>query len=104
MKTFKNIRLTEYSPGAGWACKIPPQDLTQVLSKLNILNNNQSESGFENFDDCAVYKISDSQSIIQTVDFLMVKICKESSFQIQIFHLQVLSKLILTKVSWWIQF
>jgi len=38
------------------------------LSKLNLLNN-QNQSGFENFDDCAIYKINDKQSIIQTVDF-----------------------------------
>jgi selenide,water dikinase len=42
--------------------------LTQVLSKLNFANKN-NQSGFENFDDCAIYKINDSQSIIQTVDF-----------------------------------
>ena len=39
------------------------------MSKLNVLNNNKIESGFENFDDCAIYKINDQQSIIQTVDF-----------------------------------
>tara|TARA_Y100000590_G_scaffold465862_1_gene639426 strand:+ start:82 stop:1038 length:957 start_codon:yes stop_codon:yes gene_type:complete len=38
------------------------------LSKLNF-NNNHLESGFENFDDCAIYPINDKQSIIQTVDF-----------------------------------
>ena len=42
--------------------------MTQVLSKLNFANKN-NQSGFENFDDCGIYKISDTQSIIQTVDF-----------------------------------
>ena len=68
MNNKSNFNLTQYSSGAGWACKIPPKDLTQVLSKLNLLNN-QNQSGFENFDDCAIYKINDRQSIIQTVDF-----------------------------------
>ena len=39
------------------------------MSKLNINNKNNEESGFENFDDCAIYKLNDKQSIIQTVDF-----------------------------------
>ena len=39
------------------------------MGKLNILNNDNIESGFENFDDCAIYRINDQQSIIQTVDF-----------------------------------
>jgi len=31
--------------------------------------NKQYESGFDNFDDCAIYKINEKQSIIQSVDF-----------------------------------
>ena len=68
MKNKKNIKLTEYSPGAGWACKISSKDLTQVLSKLNI-NSQKGTIGFENFDDCGIYQINEKQSIIQTVDF-----------------------------------
>ena len=68
MKTFKNIRLAEYSPGAGWACKISSEDLTQVLSKLKI-NTFKDTKGYENFDDCGIYKLNNKQSIIQTVDF-----------------------------------
>ena len=68
MENDKNIKLSQYSSGAGWACKISAKDLTQVLSKLNNSRNNNS-SGFEQFDDCAIYPIDDKQSIIQTVDF-----------------------------------
>ena len=68
MKTFKNIQLTKYSPGAGWACKISSEDLTQVLSKLKI-NTFKNTKGYENFDDCGIYKLNNKQSIIQTVDF-----------------------------------
>ena len=35
MENDKNIKLSQYSSGAGWACKISAKDLTQVLSKLN---------------------------------------------------------------------
>ena len=64
-----NVKLTHYSKGAGWACKIGAKELTQVLSKLNLITNNDIESGFNDFDDCAIYKINEQQSIIQTVDF-----------------------------------
>ena len=38
------------------------------MSKLNSFNNKKT-SGFEDFDDCAIYELNDSQSIIQSVDF-----------------------------------
>lgn len=69
MKNTKIVKLTEYSPGAGWACKLSASDLAQVLSKLKTFNNNDKSIGFETFDDCSIYQINDKQSIIQTVDF-----------------------------------
>ena len=69
MDKTPKIKLTQYSSGAGWACKIGAKELTQVLSKLNIFPDKKNQSGFENFDDCAIYKLNDKQSIIQTVDF-----------------------------------
>ena len=69
MNNTKKIKLTQYSSGAGWACKLSAEDLTQVLSKLNSISNSNNNSGFENFDDCSIYKINDKQSIIQSVDF-----------------------------------
>ena len=63
-------RLTEYSSGGGWGCKISPGDLTQVLSELN--NNFKSKKiliDSKNFDDAAIFKINDNKAIIQTVDF-----------------------------------
>ena len=62
MENDKNIKLSQYSSGAGWACKISAKDLTQVLSKLN--NSMGSEtSGFEQFDDCAIYPIDEKSRI-----------------------------------------
>ena len=50
MKNDLKIKLSHYSSGAGWACKISAKDLTQVLSKLN--NSSDSDTfGFEQFDD-----------------------------------------------------
>ena len=69
MKSEKKVNLTKFSPGAGWACKLSANDLTQVLSKLKIPRQSKNSSGFESFDDCSIYKINEKQSIIQTVDF-----------------------------------
>ena len=63
------IKLTRFSSGAGWACKLSAKDLTQVLSKLNLNTNSNDASGYENFDDCSIYKIDEEKSIIQSVDF-----------------------------------
>ena len=69
MKNVKKIKLTQFSPGAGWACKLSASDLTQVLSKLSSINKHTNLGGFNSFDDCSIYKINDKQSIIQSVDF-----------------------------------
>ena len=68
MKNLSKIKLSKFSSGAGWACKIGAKDLTQVLSKLKGPDS-KNNSGFEQFDDCAIYEIDNNQSIIQTVDF-----------------------------------
>ena len=34
-KKMNNIKLTSYSSGAGWACKINPKDLGKILEKLS---------------------------------------------------------------------
>ncbi len=65
----KEIRLTQFTHGLGCACKIRPQYLERVLKQLpptfdpNALIDNSTS------DDACVYKISDNQAIIQTVDF-----------------------------------
>lgn len=64
-----NIKLTHYSSGAGWACKLGPEDLNEALSgiKKNFYGSNNT-SGFESFDDCAIYHL-DNKIIIQSLDF-----------------------------------
>ena len=69
MKNHNKIKLTSFSPGAGWACKLSASDLTQVLSKLKIFKNHSGSSGYDSFDDCSIYQINENQSIIQSVDF-----------------------------------
>lgn len=69
--TMTDIKLTSYSSGAGWACKINPKDLGEILEKLGktelILKNNIK--GYQTSDDCSVYPIDNDNFLIQSVDF-----------------------------------
>lgn len=68
---MKNIKLTSYSSGAGWACKINPKDLGEILEKLskNELLFNKDIKGYQTSDDCSIYPIDDENLLIQSVDF-----------------------------------
>lgn len=66
----KEIKLTSLSKTSGWAAKVGPDILSQVLSQLP--KNKKNERllvGLETSDDAAVYKIDDSIALVQTLDF-----------------------------------
>ena len=65
------MRLTEYSHGSGWACKLSQGELAQVLKQLqqNDLNNSEILVGLDNPDDGAVIDLGNNIKIVQTVDF-----------------------------------
>lgn len=67
------IRLTSFSSGGGCGCKIPPQQLSDILSDIHstALFPPQLMVGFSGSDDAAVWRLSDEQSIIATTDFFM---------------------------------
>lgn len=65
----KKIFLTEFSNSGGCAAKLDPNVLTNLLSKLNPYKDENLFVGIENFGDCGMYKISDEQVILQTLDF-----------------------------------
>jgi selenide,water dikinase len=67
-----NIRLTQYSHGAGCGCKISPKVLDKILHSeqpskkyKNLIVGNESK------DDAAVYDIGGGQGLISTTDFFM---------------------------------
>lgn len=62
-------RLTELTRSSGWAAKIGPDILAQVLCHLPKMNDENLLVGFETSDDAAVYKINDNIALIQTLDF-----------------------------------
>jgi selenide,water dikinase len=67
-----NIKLTQYSHGAGCGCKIAPDVLDQILkSNIAIPNNDKLIVGNNSKDDAAVYDIGHGQALISTTDFFM---------------------------------
>ena len=69
---MENIRLTQYSHGAGCGCKISPQVLDTILrtqlapfADPNLLVGNESK------DDAAVYDLGNGSAVVSTTDFFM---------------------------------
>lgn len=67
-----NIKLTQYSHGAGCGCKIAPKVLDQILqSNLAMPDNNRLLVGNHTKDDAAVYDMGNGTALISTTDFFM---------------------------------
>jgi selenide,water dikinase len=67
---MSEIRLTQFSPGAGCGCKISPADLERILADKQIHEPFEKLLvGNETRDDAAVYDIGNGQAVISTTDF-----------------------------------
>lgn len=67
-----DIRLTQYSHGAGCGCKISPAMLEDILACTGAQPHfEQLLVGNETKDDAAVYDLGTGQSVISTTDFFM---------------------------------
>ncbi|MCF8232485.1 MAG: selenide, water dikinase SelD [Bacteroidales bacterium] len=64
-----NIKLTHYTHGMGCACKLRPQDLEAVLKNFPLPTDQNVLVGSDTSDDAAVYRINESQALVQTLDF-----------------------------------
>lgn len=62
-------RLTQMTKNSGWAGKIGPEILAQVLCHLPIVDDKNLIIGLDTSDDAAVYKINNDLALIQTLDF-----------------------------------
>lgn len=72
MTIMDEIKLTQYSHGAGCGCKISPAVLDSMLhSALPKENYTNLIVGNETKDDAAVYNLGDGNCIISTTDFFM---------------------------------
>jgi selenide, water dikinase len=67
------VRLTEFSHGAGCACKLSPSDLRTVLGLVRGLGDAPADPdllvGLDTADDAAVYRLRDDLAIVVTTDF-----------------------------------
>ncbi|MEI8000121.1 MAG: selenide, water dikinase SelD [Actinomycetes bacterium] len=65
------IRLTEFSHGAGCACKLSPADLRTVLGMVQSVPVTDPDLlvGFDTSDDAAVYRLRDDLAVVVTTDF-----------------------------------
>ncbi len=69
MTENQTVRLTGQVKAGGCASKLSPAILDRVLSQLPKQTNENVLVGFETSDDAGIYKLSDSQALVQTVDF-----------------------------------
>jgi len=66
------IKLTQFSHGAGCGCKIAPQILEQILqSNSSFPNDKKLLVGNSSKDDAAVYDLGNGTALISTTDFFM---------------------------------
>jgi len=66
------IKLTQYSHGAGCGCKISPKVLEEILSSNFVMpDDDKLIVGNHSKDDAAVYDIGNGTALISTTDFFM---------------------------------
>jgi selenide, water dikinase len=66
------VKLTQYSHGAGCGCKISPQLLEEILSGSFVMPDNKNLLvGNHSKDDAAVYDMGNGTAMILTTDFFM---------------------------------
>lgn len=72
MSDSNEIKLTQYSHGAGCGCKISPKVLDEILlTNLAVPDNDKLLVGNHSKDDAAVYDLGDGNALISTTDFFM---------------------------------
>src|SRR6266850_3878635 len=80
MKELSELRLTEYSHGAGCACKLSPVELGLVLGALPMIDDPNVLVGSAARDDAAVYRIAPDRALLATVDFFTPIVDDPSEF------------------------
>ncbi len=65
----EDIKLTKLSNCAGCGAKVGAGVLAKILSDLPTLQDPNLLVGFDKSDDAAVYRLSDEQALVQTLDF-----------------------------------
>ncbi len=65
----EDIKLTKLASCAGCGAKVGAGTLAKILADLPTLQDENLLVGFDKSDDAAVYRLSDSQALVQTLDF-----------------------------------
>jgi cysteine desulfurase NifS/selenium donor protein len=65
----EKIQLTKYTQGLGCACKLRPQELEKILKEIPAGTDPNILVDTRHSDDAAVYSISETTALVQTVDF-----------------------------------
>ena len=69
---MEEIKLTQYSHGAGCGCKISPKILDEILhTSFSMPDNDRLIVGNHSKDDAAAYDLKNSTALISTTDFFM---------------------------------
>lgn len=69
---MQEIKLTQFSPGAGCGCKISPKVLQEILLKSGEnIKNPALLVGNETSDDAAVFDLGNGMCVVSTTDFFM---------------------------------
>jgi len=63
------IKLTSYTKGGGCGCKIPPAQLTELLTGITKESSGKLLVGNSSADDAAVYELDNDLCLISTTDF-----------------------------------
>ena len=63
------IKLTNYTKGGGCGCKIPPAQLTELLTGITKESSGKLLVGNSSADDAAVYELDNDLCLISTTDF-----------------------------------
>lgn len=66
---MEDVKLTKLSKCAGCGAKVGAGVLSKLLKDIPVLTDENLLVGFDKSDDAAVYRISDTQAIVQTIDF-----------------------------------
>jgi len=69
---MEDIKLTQYSHGAGCGCKISPKILDEILhTSFSMPDNDRLIVGNHSKDDAAAYDLKNGTALISTTDFFM---------------------------------
>lgn len=66
---MEDIKLTKLAKCAGCGAKVGAGVLSKLLSDLPVLQDENLLVGFDKSDDASVYRMNDTQAIVQTIDF-----------------------------------